>query len=276
LLIWLYKYLCILIYLYTYKMFVLQYLYKDAGLEWKNLYRYKEIYSDIKGDILRNHYRAGTPMPTQEELAAKYKVSRLTLRKSLKMLSDEGLIHSQQGSGTVVRSQMNDSNGELLPLDLPIGATYTHRDQSITSSLLLFAARLPDATEQKNLRIEANEPVYEIKRVRYRDGKNYSFEHTIMPTRIMPLDEDILAGSIYDHLGEKNIFMTDARRVIYAQGADDESAQALAVQPSTPLLVIEQIAYDQKGEAFEYSTSRFVEDHSKFVLDIHRNDSWQN
>ncbi|VDG19768.1 GntR family transcriptional regulator [Lactiplantibacillus mudanjiangensis] len=238
------------------------------------MYRYKEIYSDIKRDILRNHYRAGTPMPTQEALADKYKVSRLTLRKSLKMLSDEGLIHSQQGSGTIVRSQMADHLGELLPLDLPIGTTYTHRDQAITSKVLFFGARLPNETEQKNLRIEANEPVYEIKRARYRNGKNYSYEHTIMPTRILPLDEEILAGSIYDHLGEKNVFMTDARRVVYAEGADSESGSALAVKPGTPLLVIEQIAYDQKGSAFEYSTSRFVEDHSKFVLDVHRNDIW--
>lgn len=239
------------------------------------MYRYKEIYSDIKREILRNHYRAGTAMPTQETLSEKYKVSRLTLRKALKMLSDEGLIHSQQGSGTIVRSRMSAGSEELLPLDLPIGTTYTHRDQAITSKIIFFGARLPTATEQSNLRIAASEPVYEIKRARYRDGKHYSYEHTIMPTRIAPLDESILAGSIYGYLGgKKNIFMTDARRVVYAQGASEESGTALGVKIYTPLLVIEQIAYDQKGEAFEYSTSSFVEDHSKFVVDVHRNEFW--
>jgi len=254
---------------------MLQYDYYLGRLERNKLYRYKEIYSDIKRDILRNHYRAGMAMPTQEALAHKYKVSRLTLRKSLQLLSDEGLIYSQQGSGTIVRSQIANNNGELLPLDLPIGTTYTHRDQKITSKILLFSARLPDETEQKNLRIAANEPVYEIKRVRFRNGKHYSFEHTIMPTRIAPLDKKILAGSIYDYLGiKKNLFMTDARRVVYAQAANEESSQALAVTVGTPVLVIEQIAYDQKGDAFEYSTSQFIEDHSKFVIDVHRSEYW--
>ncbi|AUI70862.1 GntR family transcriptional regulator [Companilactobacillus alimentarius] len=239
------------------------------------MYRYKEVYSDIKRDILRNHYRAGTLMPTQDELAKKYNISRITLRKSLDLLIDEGLIHTQQGSGTYVRPQLDENSPELLPLDLPIGTTYSHRDQKITSKILFFGARLPSEIEQKNLKVKANEPVYEIKRVRLRDNKIYSYEHTIMPTRIAPLDETILKGTIYGYLGGKmKIFMTDARRVVYAESASKESAQALNVDEGASLLVIEQIAYDQKGEAFEYSKSRFDENHSKFVIDIHRNEFW--
>lgn len=240
------------------------------------MYRYKEIYSDIKKDILRNHYRAGTVMPTQDELAKKYNVSRLTLRKSLELLIDEGLIHTQQGSGTVVRAQLTNNSKELLPLDLPIGTTYSHRDQDITSKILSFGARLPNEIEQKSLKIKSNEPVYEIRRVRLKNGKVYSYEHTIMPTRIAPLDEKILKGSIYGYLGgERNIFMTDARRVIYAESASEYSSKALEIKKNAPLLVIEQIAYDQKGEAFEYSKARFDEDHSKFVIDVHRNEFWK-
>lgn len=239
------------------------------------MYRYKEVYSDIKKDILRNHYRAGTLMPTQDELAEKYNISRITLRKSLNLLIEEGLIHTRQGSGTFVRAQLDDNSPELLPLDLPIGTTFSHRDQKITSKILFFGARLPNEQEQTNLKIKDNEPVYEIKRVRLRDNKIYSYEHTIMPTRIAPLNESILKGSIYGYLGgELKIFMTDARRVIYAESASEESAKALNVDKKASLLVIEQIAYDQKGEAFEYSKSRFDENHSKFVIDVHRNEFW--
>ena len=44
------------------------------------LYKYREIYSDIKRDILTNHYRAGTLLPTQEFFAEKYDVIRITLK----------------------------------------------------------------------------------------------------------------------------------------------------------------------------------------------------
>lgn len=236
------------------------------------MYRYREIYSDIKRDILTNHYRAGTLLPTQEILTEKYAVSRLTLKKALNLLADEGLISSKQGSGTYVRPRMDNQTGELLPLDIPIGVTYSHRDQKISSQVLYFNARLPNAKEQQNLQIEASQPVYEIKRVRLVNDQKYSYEHTIMPVTIAPLDETILQGSVYDYLGTyAKIQLTDARRVVYAEGADQETASALDLAMGAPTFAIEQIAYDQKGRAFEYSVSRFTSERSKFVLDIHLN-----
>lgn len=105
------------------------------------MYKYYEIYSDIKRNILTNHYRAGTLLPTQEFFSEKYGVSRITLKKALNLLEDDGLIFSKQGSGTYVRSKIENSNSEILPLDLPIGVTYSHRDQKISSKILSFDAR---------------------------------------------------------------------------------------------------------------------------------------
>ncbi|ASN59222.1 GntR family transcriptional regulator [Latilactobacillus curvatus] len=236
------------------------------------MYRYREIYSDIKRDILTNHYRAGTLLPTQEILTEKYAVSRITLKKALNLLADEGLISSKQGSGTYVRPRMDNQSSELLPLDLPIGVTYSHRDQKISSQLLYFNARLPTEKEQQNLRVAASDPVYEIKRIRLVNHQKYSYEHTIMPVTIAPLDEKILSGSVYDYLGTyAKIQLTDARRVVSAESADEETAAALDLPIGSPVFSIEQIAYDQKGRAFEYSVSRFTGDRSKFVLDIHLN-----
>lgn len=239
-------------------------------IEVKPLYLYWEVYSDIKKDILTNHYRAGKPLPTQETLAKTYQTSRLTIKKALRILQDEGLIYSKQGSGSYVRARATDDDKELLPLDAPIGVTYSHRDQKITSKLLYFDARLPNETEQKNLVIKGNEPIYDIKRVRLVNGHYYSLEHTTMPTHIAPLDRKILKGSIYDYLGSIGIQLTDARRVLYATEADEETADALHIKQGSPVLVIEQTAYDQKGHAFEYSVSSFIRDHSRFVLNVHR------
>lgn len=77
-----------------------------------------------------------------------------------------------------------------------------------------------------------------------------------MPTKIAPLSEEILLGSVYDYLGDvAKIQLTDARRIIYADESDDDISTALQIKKDTLLLVIEQVAYDQKGNAFELSTS---------------------
>lgn len=236
------------------------------------MFRYREVYSDIKRDILTNHYRAGHALPTQDELANKYDISRITLKKSIHLLEEEGLVFSKQGSGTFVRQRMNNQSGELLPLDLPVGVTYSHRDQKITSKILYFDARLPSKEEQKNLQIKGNEPVYEIKRLRLINGEKYSFEHTLMPVSIAPLDEKIIQESIYDYLGSKvKLQLTDAQRIVYAEAADEEAASILGVKVANPLFVIKQTAYDQRGRAFEYSISKFIGDQSQFVLDVHLN-----
>jgi len=236
------------------------------------LYKYHDIYSDIKRDILTNHYRAGTLLPTQDFFAKKYDVSRITLKKALHLLENEGLIFSKQGSGTYVRQRINTDSSDLLPLDLPIGTTYSHRDQKITSKVLHFDARLPEKNEQENLGIEASSPVYEFKRVRSINDQLYSYEHTIMPVYIAPLDKKILQDSVYHYLGtEAKLQLTDAHRTIYAEEANEEASKALEIAKASPVLVIEQVAYDQKGRAFEFSKSVFKSSQSKFILDVHMN-----
>lgn len=236
------------------------------------LYKYHDIYSDIKRDILTNHYRAGTLLPTQDFFAKKYDVSRITLKKALNLLENEGLIFSKQGSGTYVRKQIDKDSSDLLPLDLPIGTTYSHRDQKITNNVLYFDARLPEKKEQENLGIKASSPVYEFKRVRSINDQLYSYEHTVMPAYIAPLDKTILQESVYHYLGTKaKLQLTDARRTVYAEEASEEASQALQITTGKPVLVIEQVAYDQKGRAFEFSKSVFKSSQSKFILDIHMN-----
>jgi len=63
--------------------------------------RYLNIAEDLKGKIARRAFPGGR-LPPERELAQKYGVNRLTLRKSLKMLFDEGLIAKMGVHGTFI------------------------------------------------------------------------------------------------------------------------------------------------------------------------------
>ena len=94
-----------------------------------------------------------------------------------------------------------------------------------------------------------------------------------MPVEIAPLNEEILMQSVYDYLGtEMNLQLTDARRIIYASKADKEISEALEIEEGEAIFVIEQVAYDQNGKAFELSKSVFKNEQTKFVLDVHINE----
>lgn len=63
---------------------------------------YRQVVQSLRGDILRGAYRVGSQLPTEEELTARFSVSRHTVREALRQLRADGLVSSRQGSGTTV------------------------------------------------------------------------------------------------------------------------------------------------------------------------------
>jgi GntR family transcriptional repressor for pyruvate dehydrogenase complex len=58
----------------------------------------------IARDIVRGRLTAGDPLPSEQELAAAFSVSKPTIREATRALADLGLIHAQQGKRTVIRA----------------------------------------------------------------------------------------------------------------------------------------------------------------------------
>jgi GntR family transcriptional regulator len=64
--------------------------------------RYRSIASDLRDRILRGDFTASTRLPTEEKLASRYGVSRITMRRALSILAEERLVVRRQGSGTFI------------------------------------------------------------------------------------------------------------------------------------------------------------------------------
>ena len=62
--------------------------------------KYWKLMSDLKKKILDGDYQANDKMPSENELAASYQVSRHTVRKALALLEHEGFIYAIHGKGT--------------------------------------------------------------------------------------------------------------------------------------------------------------------------------
>ena len=66
---------------------------------------YQRIVSDLRDGVLSGRLEPGSHLPSENELAAEYKVSRPTVRRALAILRAEGLIVTNQGQGAFVRSK---------------------------------------------------------------------------------------------------------------------------------------------------------------------------
>lgn len=63
---------------------------------------YLQVEADIKNDIVSKKYSPGQKIPTENELTQLYGVSKITIRKAMQKLTDEGVIQKVQGKGTFI------------------------------------------------------------------------------------------------------------------------------------------------------------------------------
>jgi GntR family transcriptional regulator len=64
---------------------------------------YHDIVEDLRGAILEGRLAAGEKVPSENELAERYKTSRPTVRRAIALLKAEGLVNTAQGRGVFVR-----------------------------------------------------------------------------------------------------------------------------------------------------------------------------
>lgn len=65
-----------------------------------NQLKYLQIMEDLKKQIVAGEIQAGDKLPSENELAARYKVSRQTVRKAIAILENAGFIYAEHGRGT--------------------------------------------------------------------------------------------------------------------------------------------------------------------------------
>lgn len=66
---------------------------------------YKQLKDLLLQEIKEGIYKANQKIPTELELSEKYQISRMTVRKALAELVEEGVLAKKQGKGTFVQEE---------------------------------------------------------------------------------------------------------------------------------------------------------------------------
>lgn len=98
---------------------------------------YVQIADDLRASIARGELTAGDRLPTTNELMERYQVASMTVRSAFRILRDEGLVVSRQGTGVFVRSTV--APGTAPAADL---ANVVERLESIAGNVNELAERL--------------------------------------------------------------------------------------------------------------------------------------
>ncbi|MGC6770027.1 GntR family transcriptional regulator [Enterococcus sp. LJL51] len=231
--------------------------------------KYKEIAIALKKKIVEGDFKESELLPDQETLAKSYNTSRVTVRKAIQLLIDEGLLYTRRGSGTYVRNNIKKNNKNVTQINSVFG-TSVQEGVAVTSKIIRFDVRFPTPYESEELKIKTTDPVYDIKRVRYVNNEARSIETSIMPLKyIKDLDEKILMGSIYNYIrDELGYIISAAQRVIIASKANDLDSKEFNIEVGDPILETNQVVFFDDGTPFDLSETRYPYTSGKIVADI--------
>ncbi len=226
-------------------------------------YQLKEI---IREKINNGEYQVNCLIPSESEFCKLYNISRITVRKAILDLVQEGVLRRQKGLGTYVCQ--------------PYKATRTESVKGFTEQVLNFnqrpSAKILDISFKKptkhicsKLMISSNEILIQIKRLRLIDDEPYYIEVLYFPySQVKNLEEEDLTESIYGILDRKfNIKIVKAEEIFEPIILDEFETKILKLKAISSGLRVERVGYTQNQEAFEYSIHIVRGDKCKIMVE---------
>lgn len=206
---------------------------------------YYKVYQDLSKKILSNYWEDGHRLPTETQLCELYSASRITIRRALQMLEDEGHLIRTPRKGTFVRKET--SNVLLHNMYRFSDLIHGFGASGDFHNLLLRFEKMPCPPEACHaLGISEAESVYYLERVRYKGSTPFAYSYSVLPCAQMPeLTADaIRTYGLYDairNLGGQ--VPTRARETFQAILMDYKTAKHLNKPTKSAALCVERIGY---------------------------------
>jgi GntR family transcriptional regulator len=223
--------------------------------------RYQQIAGELRGRVLAGQFAAGRMLPSESELSAEFSASRVTVRRALEVLRDEGLVDARQGFGWFVAGD---------PLRQPLGRLATIEEQMAESGVVSERRILEFAFERAPkfvTRVLNTAQVLRVKRLNMADGEPFAIVTVWCPADLGQhlSRRDVEQSPFYELL---EIPLQGATQTIGADAATDNDAKLLQVPVGSPVLRCERVTSDASGRAVLLSRHVFPGHRTEFVVDL--------
>ena len=146
--------------------------------------RYTQLYRHIAAAISTGVLETDAQLPPERELAELADVSRVTVRKAVSQLVEEGLLEQRRGAGTFVRPPPPKMEHSLSAL-LSFTEYMRQRGKTSSSQILRRGLFLPTPDEQMALGLAGADRVARVDRLRSADGLPMALEYSSLPQDIL-------------------------------------------------------------------------------------------
>ncbi|MEY5050922.1 MAG: hypothetical protein RLZZ619_852 [Pseudomonadota bacterium] len=205
---------------------------------------YQQIKALILGSLQAGEWKPGEAIPSENDLAARFKVSQGTVRKAIDELASENLLVRRQGKGTFVATHHEDRvHFRFLRLVPDNGEPHYPKSKILDCKRLRAPAEIA-----KLLDLKAGDAVVQIERILFFSEEATVYEEIWLPgTTFKGLTTERLVdwrGPMYALFEtEFATHMVRATERLRAVAADELSAKHLGIEINTPLLAVERVSF---------------------------------
>lgn len=227
---------------------------------------YLRLQKQIKAAIAAETLKPLEALPGERDIAEAFSVSRVTVRKAIAGLVDQGLLTQRQGSGTFVAARPERVD---LPLSRLTSFTEDIRLRGLTASVRWLGRTVSLASPQEAMRLalSPNETVVRLRRLRFADQLPIAIECATVPTRFLP-DPEAVDSSLYAALEARGALPVRALQRLQATNLNAEDAALLAVPPGAAALAIDRLSFLDTGRPVEFTESLYRGDAYDFVAEL--------
>lgn len=213
---------------------------------------YEQVAHILAEEIAANKYERSCSIGTHAQLAVRFGVSIITIRKAISLLVQQGLVDVTQGKGTFVKStRMSDNLTRLTGVDNIISdSNMTGETRVITFEMIdtpeTFDTELKHSLGRRSLRLE---------RLHIVESTPAAYAEIWLPMKYgeMITKLEVETNTIYQLYETKwHMSLGKGRQIIRADAASEKVAEALGVPQGSPVLSITRRAYTDSGQLVEY------------------------
>ncbi|WP_209123622.1 GntR family transcriptional regulator [Alkalihalobacillus sp. BA299] len=232
---------------------------------------YVQLKDIIKSEINNGHYKHNQQLPTEVELCNIYGVSRITARRAVSDLVEEGFLKRQQGKGTFVKEKI--LKRELISVN-GFSEHIIESGEKPNSQILSCDEVEGNSELYEMLNVNEDSPLLQLKRLLYIDDEPFVLEIAHYPLeRFQNLQEYITQSkSTYGTLSKKyGVKFASNTKTINVVLADAEQSKYLKCDLGQPLYFIEKVAYDVNKVPVHTSFLYLRADRAKFTINTANN-----
>lgn len=213
---------------------------------------YVKIREALRAEILQGKLHPGQKIPSENELAQQYRVSRMTVRQGILDLIKEGLLHRKQGVGTFVSYPHFDRDHTRLT-----NFFESAREQGIDASSTVLKIEISPAPEKvaRELLLQPGESVICIRTLRFANQTPVTVHDSYLPHRLFPeiIHEKLENVHLWDVMEKFGYRVKRAIQKLEARPASGEIARLLDIKPGSPILYKERKILATDGTAVEFT-----------------------